>query len=143
MRSYAPILICRDDFPRLSRIAEEHALEGDVRAARLVRKLRSARVADADELPEDLVRMDAFVGYDIDDVEDVRRALVYPEDRMWPPWEISVLSSVGVELVGRRVGDRISVLVHEDRAPRDVFVRRVGPRLQGGIVRHDGHVAGR
>lgn len=143
MGSDAPILICKDDFPRLWRIAEEHASEGDTRAARLARKLSNARVADYDELPEDLVRKDAFVDYDIDGAERLRRALVFPEDRMWPPWEISVLSSLGVELVGRRVGDRISVPVDDHRGARDVFVRGVGPRLQGGIVRHGGRLAGR
>jgi regulator of nucleoside diphosphate kinase len=130
----ATIAIAADDHSRLMLRAHCHAQEDPRDTERLLRKLRSATLFAPEELPDDVVSLDTFVTYRMDGERSARRALILPEDWMWPYAEISVLTSLGTDLLGQRVGERIPVDFQEPGQPRWVQIESVEPRLQSGIV---------
>lgn len=130
----AIIAIATDDHRRLMMRAQRHAEEDPRGAERLLRKLRSATLFAPEEFPDDVVSMDAFVTYRMDGERSTKRALILPENRMWPEAEISVLTPLGTALLGQRLGERIPVDFQEPGRPRWVQIESIGPRLQSGIV---------
>ncbi len=103
-----PITVPPHDYRRLMRTARELAEQGHPLAAPLLQELHRAAVCTADEIPDDVVTLDTFVTYRMagEDTPD-KRMLIHPDDRMWPPAELSVLSPVGLSLLGLRAGHRI------------------------------------
>jgi regulator of nucleoside diphosphate kinase len=60
--------------------------------------------------------------------------LIYPEDRMWPDAEISVLTPLGMALLGRSAGDRVLLDAEAGEPAKLVSIESVGPRMRDGIV---------
>jgi regulator of nucleoside diphosphate kinase len=119
------------DYRRLTRTAQELAKQAHPLAAQLVHELRRAAFCEPDELPDDVVTLDTFVTYRIGG-EDMleRRMLIHPDDRMWPPAELSVLTPVGLSLLGLRAGYRMPLIGSDE--PLDVCVEAVGPSPDHG-----------
>jgi len=103
-----PIVIAAADHRRLSdlAIAAERAMP-DV-AEFLNAELDRAAVVSADRLPADVVRMYAAVEFRDEERGETRRVvLVYPGEQDLAAGRISVLTPVGVALLGMKVGQSI------------------------------------
>ena len=80
-------------------------------AASFSRKLRRSEWRDN---CEDMARraiLDRFVVYRIEGSErPERRLLIDPADGMWPPAELSLITPLGITLLGLSVGNRSSLI---------------------------------
>ncbi|WP_262027015.1 transcription elongation factor [Microvirga sp. Mcv34] len=121
------------DHRRLMRTAQELAEQAHPLASQLLHELRRATLYEPDQIPDLVVTLDTFVTYRIagEDPPE-RRMLIHPDDRMWPPAELSVLTPVGLSLLGLRAGDRMPMMGSDE--PLDVYVEAVGPRIIGAFV---------
>ena len=130
-----PITVTARDHRRLMHTAECLAEEAHPRAAPLLHELRRAALCAPDELPEDVVTLDMFVTYRVTGEDKLeKRMLIHPDDRMWPPDELSVLTPVGLSLLGLRAGDRMPLLCAEAAEGACVEVKAVGPRVTGAFM---------
>jgi regulator of nucleoside diphosphate kinase len=130
-----PITVPARDYRRLMRTARELAEQGHPLAAPLLQELHRAAVCTADEIPDDIVTLDTFVTYRMggEDTPD-KRMLIHPDDRMWPPAELSILTPVGLALLGLRAGYRMPVIGCDGSPEGCVEVESVGPRVTGAIL---------
>jgi regulator of nucleoside diphosphate kinase len=130
-----PITVPAHDYSRLMRTAQELAEQCHPLAAPLLQELHRATVCTADELPDDVVTLDTFVTYRMggEDTPD-KRMLIHPDDRMWPPAELSILTPVGLALLGLRAGYRMPVIGCDGSPEGCVEVESVGPRVTGAIL---------
>lgn len=129
-----PITVTTSDHRRLIRSAQDLARQAHPLAAPLLQELHRAAVREMDELPDDIVTLDRFVTYRLGvDGPLEKRALIHPDDRVWPPAEVSVLTPVGLSLLGLRVGDRMPLLGADGPPDACVEVEGVGPRVVGAF----------
>ncbi len=134
MTTHLPsIVVTARDHRRLMHTAERLAEQAHPLAAPLMRELRRATLRAPDEVPDDVVTLDTFVTYRLagEGAPD-KRMLIHPDDRMWPLAELSVLTPVGLALLGLRVGDRMPLIGSDE--PLEVCVEAVGPRVDGAFV---------
>lgn len=137
------VVLTVGDYKRLQAIAR--ALEEQLHplAAILSAKLSRAEVRDADEVPEGIVSLDRFVTYRNElSGEVTRRLLIHPDDRMWPPAEISVDTPVGITLIGSSAGHRMPMVGVDTPAPPWLRVVEVEAAASGGIARRPAFVGG-
>jgi len=136
MTAHLPsITVTPHDHQRLMRTAQELAEQAHPLAAPLLQELSRAAVRGPDELPDDVVTLDTFVTYRLtDDGPLEKRVLIHPEDRVWPPAEVSILTPLGLSLLGLRVGDRMPLLGADGPPDTCVEVEAVGPRVVGAFV---------
>ena len=101
-----PICITRLDFERLSSVIERASSRFDTEIVELLdRQLSSALIVDSREIPPDLVTMNSRVRYRRTLGGSPREvAVVYPPDAAPDRARVSVLSPIGVSLIGRRAG---------------------------------------
>ncbi|NLE39471.1 MAG: nucleoside diphosphate kinase regulator [Pirellulaceae bacterium] len=113
------ITITRDDRQRLGSMLEwvrEDNVERREYLQSLESELELARALDPMEIPPDLVTMDSTVEVrDLDSGEVENYTLVYPERADIAQNRISILAPVRTALLGRRVGDVVSVAVPSGR----------------------------
>ncbi|QRM35955.1 transcription elongation factor [Microvirga sp. VF16] len=130
-----PILMPARDHSRLMQTARELAEQCHPLAAPLLQELHRATVCPADELPDDVVTLNTFVTYRIggEDTSD-KRMLIHPDDGMWPPAELSVLTPAGLSLLGLRAGHRMPLIGSTGTPDVCVEVEAVGPRVTGAFV---------
>jgi regulator of nucleoside diphosphate kinase len=130
-----PITVPARDYRRLMRTARELAEQCHPLAAPLLQELHRAAVYPADEISDDVVTLDTFVTYRMggEDTPD-KRMLIHPDDRMWPPAELSILTPVGLALLGLRAGYRMPVIGCDGSPEGCVEVESVGPRVTGAIL---------
>jgi regulator of nucleoside diphosphate kinase len=134
-RNLPPITVATDDYRRLVPVAKTLADQSHPLASLLLLELLRVELCEPDALPPDVVSLDRFVAYRLaEDGAPEYRALVHPDDRMWPPAEISILSPVGLSLLGLRLGDRMPLLGSGDEPNRWVEVVGVGPWMTSGLV---------
>jgi regulator of nucleoside diphosphate kinase len=131
---WAQIIIAKDDHVRLTETAQRATQEDHRLAVLLLRKLQEATLFEPNELPNDVVPMDAFIRYRLDGGKVETRALIYPDDHMWPEAELSVMTPLGIALIGASAGERIPLRGAAEGAPRWVQVESVGCRLQPGLL---------
>ncbi|MEZ0170973.1 transcription elongation factor [Microvirga sp. TS319] len=130
-----PITLTRRDHQRLARTADRLAGQMHPLATPLLRELRRATICGPDEIPDDVAVLDTFVTYRIAGEDRCeKRMLIHPDDHMWPPAELSVLTPVGLSLLGLRAGDRMPLLGSDAAPEACVEVEAVGPRVAGGFV---------
>lgn len=129
------LIVGTNDNNRLTRIARHLEAEGNPLAPALAGELARARLFDPDMVPPDVVTMNSFVVYSYGDSEKTeRRALVYPGEHVWPPAEVSILTPLGVTLLGLRAGDRMELVCQSGDRTRVVRVHRVESRAASGFV---------
>jgi regulator of nucleoside diphosphate kinase len=129
-----PITIASSDHRRLIRTAENLAEQAHPLAVPLLQELHRAALREPDELPDDIVTLDTFVTYRLNgDGPLEKRALIHPDDRVWPPAEVSILTPVGLSLLGLRVGDRMPLLGVDGSPDACVEVEAVGPKIVGAF----------
>ncbi len=124
------VTIATHDYNRLMSVA---ALESKRRRPHrefLMSELRRASLCHPDALPDDVVSTNAKVTYRLDgDGRSMAHVLVYPEDLLWPGAELSVLTPLGIALLGLRVGDRMPFRTSRDGPLHEVVVEDVQFRL--------------
>lgn len=136
VRGLARALIPRDDHVRLTSIASAAAETDDPNGLRLLAKVRAAEICEPGDLPRGVVAMKDFVTYRTDSGKPHTRALIYPDDGMWPPAEVSVLTPLGTALIGQREGERVFVEGNPESWSLAVLIEKTGfRRMTGGLVR--------
>lgn len=129
------ITIAPRDHQRLMRTAECLAEQAHPLAASLLHELCRASLCTSGEIPDDVVALDTFVTYRVAGEDTLeKRMLIHPDDRMWPPAELSVLTPVGLTLLGLRVGDRMPLIGADGSADACVEVEAVGPKVASTFV---------
>jgi regulator of nucleoside diphosphate kinase len=110
MRTDPRMIICRADAARIWRLIElqETSADPDV-VARLEVELDRAMLVDDEDLPNDVVTMQARVAFENLEARRSREVtLVYPEEANIDEGRVSVLSAVGSALLGLVPGQEIS-----------------------------------
>ncbi|AWM85430.1 GreA/GreB family elongation factor [Microvirga sp. 17 mud 1-3] len=129
-----PIVVTTQDHRRLMRAAQELAGQAHPLATPLLQELGRAALCTPDELPDDVVSLDTFVTYRLaDGSSPEKRMLIHPDDGMWPLAEVSVLTPVGLSLLGLRIGDRMPVIGSGGAPGTFLSVESVGPRVIGTL----------
>jgi regulator of nucleoside diphosphate kinase len=132
-----PVILSKGDHKRLQMIARSLSEQSHPLAAALLQELGRAELREPDDIPEGIVGLDRLVTYTTEGAQRVeRRFLVHPEDRMWPPVEISVTTPVGITLLGLSAGRRMPMIGGALREPPPwVEVIAVGRSATSGLVR--------
>ncbi|GEO13664.1 GreA/GreB family elongation factor [Microvirga aerophila] len=123
------VTIATHDYNRLMSVA---AMEHNRRRPNrefLMSELRRASLCHPDALPDDVVSTNAKVTYRIDGGRPNAHVLVHPQDLLWPGAELSVLTPLGIALLGLRVGDRMPFRTGQDGPLHEVVVEDVQFRL--------------
>ncbi|MDH4984956.1 transcription elongation factor [Aminobacter anthyllidis] len=130
------IVIPAGDRGRLQAIARSLAEQSHPLAVALLQELGRAELPDPEAVSEDTVSLDRFVTYKtVGSDQSERGLLIHPEDRMWPPAEISVATPLGITLLGLSAGDRMPMIGSDMPEPPWVEVVAVGASATGGIAR--------
>lgn len=126
-----PITVSTNDYNRLMITATLAGYRGSPHAGFLLSELRRANVCHPDDLDEDIVSTNCRVIYRLDGgPRTYAHLLVHPDDLMWPGAEVSVLTPLGIALLGLRAGDRMSYRATESGPSREVLVEGVGFRFR-------------
>lgn len=108
------IHLTRHDYDTLCKLVDsfkQHHREPIPQFARFVRELDSAVVLDPEEFPEDVVTMHSRVGYTLNGSDETRFVnLVFPAQTMENEENISILSPLGLALIGERQGGEVEYL---------------------------------
>ena len=114
-----PIVLSDEDAVRLEQLADSPELRRVPAVAQLQAELARARVLPANELPRDVVAMNASLACVEERSGRARRlTLVYPREADIARGRVSVLSPVGMALLGLRVGQSIDWPAPAGRALR-------------------------
>jgi transcription elongation GreA/GreB family factor len=107
------ISLVASDYPRLERLARAGAQRGDMDAVFLMGEINRAEIVpdEACEI-EPIVTIGAWVTYWTNWGAPRKTVqLVWPEDGIGDPAQISVLSALGAALIGLRAGDQMPYFV--------------------------------
>jgi regulator of nucleoside diphosphate kinase len=124
------VTIGTHDYNRLMSLAGMKHHQNKPHGRFLMSELRRASLCHPAALPDDVVSTNAKVTYRLDGVgRAMAHVLVYPEDLQWPGAELSVLTPLGIALLGLRVGDRMPFRTSRDGPIQEVVVEDVQFRL--------------
>jgi transcription elongation GreA/GreB family factor len=125
-----PVTVATHDHNRLMSVAALENKRHKPHREFLMSELRRASLCHPDALPDDVVSTNAKVTYRLEgDGQQRAHVLVYPEDLLWPGAELSVLTPLGIALLGLRVGDRMPFRTSRDGPVHEVVVENVRFRL--------------
>jgi len=124
------VTVATYDYNRLMSVAAMERHQRRPHRQFLMSELRRASLCHPDALPEDVVSTNAKVTYRLNGGgKSMAHVLVYPEDLLWPGAELSVLTPLGIALLGLRVGDRMPFRTSRDGPWHEVLVEDVQFRL--------------
>jgi regulator of nucleoside diphosphate kinase len=126
-----PIKVTRSDHERLSRLADALSAASSSVADRLFAELDRARVVDDARIAADVVRMGSTLRYTSDTGEDRTVTLVFPGDADIAEGKISILTPIGVALLGLSAGQSIDWTARDGRVHR-LTVENVEVPAQAG-----------
>jgi len=112
------ITITRTDSERLWRLAEFFADRNPVVAEELLAELDRAKVVDDGRLAADIVRMGSSLRFTSDLGEDRRVTLVFPGEADSAEGKVSILTPIGVALIGLAAGQSIDWTARDGRNHR-------------------------
>lgn len=121
-----PIAISQSDFSRLSRLAETLARRNGELADQLFSELDRAEVMHNDADNRDVVRMGSTLEYETDAGDARTVTLVFPQDEDIAAGRISILTPIGVALIGLAAGDSIDWRTRDGRT-QHLKVARILP----------------
>lgn len=105
MDNHDNLILTSGDFQKLSSLVSSTQTEI---AELLEEELSKASIVPDDELPQDVVSMNATVRFqDLDTEKESTVTLVYPHEANIDENKISILAPVGSALIGLRVGQMI------------------------------------
>ena len=111
------IILSAIEHEKLSQLAEAAAARGQTVADELFAELDRARVVTGD-VPDDVVRMGSSLSYSTDGGETRAVTLVYPGQADIAEGRISILTPIGVALIGLRAGQSIDWTARDGRVHR-------------------------
>jgi regulator of nucleoside diphosphate kinase len=123
------VTIATHDYNRLMSVAAMDRHRRKPHCQFLISELRRAALCHPDALPGDVVSTNAKVTYRIDGGRPTAHVLVHPQDLLWPGAELSVLTPLGIALLGLRVGDRMPFRTDGSGPWHEVVVEDVQFRL--------------
>lgn len=112
------IIVTRTDSERLWRLAESFADRNPAVAEELLAELDRAKVVDDGRLAADVVRMGSSLRFTSDLCEDRRVTLVFPGEADIAEGKISILTPIGVALIGLAAGQSIDWTARDGRTHR-------------------------
>lgn len=111
-----PIIISEADHQRLVLLAEKFAERSADLAAVLEYELDRARVVPAQRIPSGVIRMGSTAVWRTHTGDEHRATLVYPADADIASGKVSILTPVGVALIGLSVGQQMEWIGHDGRS---------------------------
>ncbi|MBN9091606.1 MAG: nucleoside diphosphate kinase regulator [Reyranella sp.] len=102
------IIVSNAEYERLTDLASASMERLPEVAQELLDELERAKIVDAKDVPTDVVRMGSTVTFKSDDGNTRTLKLVYPADESLDEHRISVMTPVGVALIGLGTGQSIS-----------------------------------
>jgi len=129
-RDQPSILVAREEYTTLCRLAVSARSGRPLIADFLAAELQRARIVPFSQLPKSVVSMGSTVEYHHDDLDHVRRVtLVYPEQHDIDAKRISVLTSIGTALLGMEEGQSIEFSVRPGSRTRIIVLKVIPPDL--------------
>jgi len=102
------IIVSNAEYERLTDLASASMERLPEVAQELLDELERAKIVDGKDVPKDVVRMGSTVTFKSDDGHTRTLKLVYPADESLDEHRISVMTPVGVALIGLGTGQSIS-----------------------------------
>ena len=112
------ISMTRSDYERLSRLAQSYAVRTPDVADELLAELDRARVVEDGRIASETVRMGSTLRFTSDLGEDMRVTLVFPGEADIAEGKISILTPIGVALIGLSAGQSIDWTARDGRVHR-------------------------
>lgn len=100
----SPIILGESDHERLSMLADTIAPRNEALADTLASELDRARVVPDKRVPATVIRMGSTVSWKMETGEEHRATLVFPVDADINNGKVSILTPVGVALIGLSTG---------------------------------------
>ena len=122
------ITVTRTDYVRLMRLAESFADRNPSVAEELLVELDRAKVVEDSRIPADVVRMGSSLRFTSDMGEDRTVTLVFPGEADIAQSKISILTPIGVALIGLSRGQSIDWTARDGRMHRLTVEAVEGPR---------------
>lgn len=122
------IAVTRTDSERLWRLAESFAHRNPAVAEELLAELDRAKVVEDGRLALDVVRMGSSLRFTSDLGEDRNVTLVFPGEADIAKGKVSVLTPIGVALIGLSAGQSIAWTARDGRVHR-LTVETVQPPM--------------
>jgi regulator of nucleoside diphosphate kinase len=114
-KSKPAITLTRADSERLWRLAESHAERNPPVAEELFAELERACVVEDGQIAGDVVRMGSTLCFTSDLGEDRRVTLVFPGEANIAEGKVSILTPIGVALIGLSAGQSIDWTARDGR----------------------------
>lgn len=102
------LVVSNAEYERLTDLANASMERLPEVAEELLDELERAKIVDDKDVPKDVVRMGSTVTFKSDDGQTRTLKLVYPADESLDEHRISVMTPVGVALVGLGTGQSIA-----------------------------------
>jgi len=112
------IAVTRTDSERLWRLAESFAGRNPAVAEELLAELERAKVIDDGRIAADVVRMGSSLRFTSDLGEDRNVTLVFPGEADIVEGKVSILTPIGVALIGLSAGQSIDWTARDGRTHR-------------------------
>ena len=112
------ISLTRTDNERLWRLAESYAGPNPTVAEELLAELDRANIVEDGRLAGDVVRMGSSLRFTSDMGEDRRVSLVFPGEADIAEGKVSILTPIGVALIGLSAGHSIDWRARDGRTHR-------------------------
>jgi regulator of nucleoside diphosphate kinase len=119
------IVLSREDHARLGRLAEGLTERLPEVAGELLAEVERARVVPSESLDVDIVAIGSVVEYRTETGESRRVQLVWPDEADIAASRISILTPIGVALIGLKAGQSMSWQTRDGRK-RTLTVVSVG-----------------
>jgi regulator of nucleoside diphosphate kinase len=129
------IVMSKDDFEKLNRMVQDMIYSGsnNVELEKFYEELENAEIKDNDKLPEELVTLNSEVELvDTKSGECICKRIVLPPAN-YEQQELSVITPIGMAVIGRKAGDII-----ECKVPAGTRVLKVknilNPVVESGFI---------
>ena len=108
MSELPPIKVTELDIDRLEGMLDKTPYRGDTRYDSLREELARAHVVKPEEMPDDVVRMNSTVTFEVEESgRQFHLTLCYPHEIKGQPETLSIFAPIGSALLGLSVGQRI------------------------------------
>lgn len=114
-RAKSPIIIGEDDHARLIRLADTIANRNGELSDILSRELERAKVLADRRVPASVVRMGSSVTYHTETGDERRVTLVFPAEADISAGKVSILTPIGIALLGLSPGQTMEWLARDGR----------------------------
>ena len=130
------IAVTRTDSERLWRLAESFVGRNPAVAEELLSELERARIVEDGRLSASVIRMGSLLRFTSDVGEDRNVTLVFPSEADIAKGKVSILTPIGVALIGLSAGQSIDWIARDGRIHR-LTVESVqppaGPAVQTAV----------